>query len=87
MSPLQEFDAVGRQVPLPPGVYNLDDLKEFGRKKGWCPYFLARQAVSPPLFTGPQTHTQTGTGSRTPTDRWQTLGIKPSTFQAGSLEP
>lgn len=43
---MQEFDAVGRQVPLPPGIYNLDDLKDFGRRKGWCPYYLARYAVS-----------------------------------------
>lgn len=43
---MQEFDTVGRQVPIPPGIYNLDDLKDFGRRKGWCPYFLARYAVS-----------------------------------------
>lgn len=42
---LQEFDAVGRQVPLPAGIYNLDDLKDFGRRKGWCPYYLARYSV------------------------------------------
>lgn len=42
---LQAFDAVGRQVPLPAGVYNLDDLKDFGRRKGWCPYYLARHSV------------------------------------------
>lgn len=42
---LQEFDAVGRQVPIPPGIYNLDDLKDFGRRKGWCPYYLARYSV------------------------------------------
>uniref|UniRef100_A0A670JL03 General transcription and DNA repair factor IIH helicase subunit XPD n=1 Tax=Podarcis muralis TaxID=64176 RepID=A0A670JL03_PODMU len=41
----EEFDAHGRQVPLPYGVYNLDDLKAFGRQKGWCPYFLARYSV------------------------------------------
>lgn len=41
----EEFDAVGRQVPLPPGIYNLADLKEFGQRKGWCPYFLARAAI------------------------------------------
>ena len=23
-----------------------DELKEYGRKKGWCPYFVARHAVS-----------------------------------------
>ncbi|KAM4590524.1 general transcription and DNA repair factor IIH helicase subunit XPD [Fundulus diaphanus] len=41
----EEFDAVGRQVPLPPGIYNLDDLKDFGRRKGWCPYYLARYSI------------------------------------------
>lgn len=42
---MQEFDAVGRQVPLPAGIYNLDDLKDYGRRKGWCPYYLARYSV------------------------------------------
>ncbi|XP_078517020.1 general transcription and DNA repair factor IIH helicase subunit XPD isoform X1 [Lissotriton helveticus] len=41
----EEFDAQGREVPLPPGVYNLDDLKTYGRRKGWCPYFLARYSI------------------------------------------
>uniref|UniRef100_A0A671RPH9 General transcription and DNA repair factor IIH helicase subunit XPD n=1 Tax=Sinocyclocheilus anshuiensis TaxID=1608454 RepID=A0A671RPH9_9TELE len=41
----EQFDAVGRQVPIPPGIYNLDDLKDFGRRKGWCPYFLSRYAI------------------------------------------
>uniref|UniRef100_A0A8C6LFG9 General transcription and DNA repair factor IIH helicase subunit XPD n=1 Tax=Nothobranchius furzeri TaxID=105023 RepID=A0A8C6LFG9_NOTFU len=41
----EEFDAVGRQVPLPAGVYNLDDLKDLGRRKGWCPYYLARYSI------------------------------------------
>ena len=22
-----------------------DDLKEYGRMRGWCPYFMARQAI------------------------------------------
>uniref|UniRef100_W5LWZ8 RAD3-like helicase DEAD domain-containing protein n=1 Tax=Lepisosteus oculatus TaxID=7918 RepID=W5LWZ8_LEPOC len=42
----EEFDALGRQVPIPAGIYNLDDLKAFGRRKGWCPYYLARYSVS-----------------------------------------
>ncbi|XP_046371417.1 general transcription and DNA repair factor IIH helicase subunit XPD-like [Haliotis rufescens] len=42
----ESFDQHGREVPLPPGVYSLDDMKEYGRKKGWCPYFLARYALS-----------------------------------------
>nr|CAG4636787.1 EOG090X01B4 [Ceriodaphnia reticulata]SVE72778.1 EOG090X01B4 [Ceriodaphnia reticulata] len=40
------FDAHGREFPLAPGVYNLDDLKEYGQAKGWCPYFLARHAIT-----------------------------------------
>ncbi|CAH2314712.1 TFIIH basal transcription factor complex helicase XPD subunit [Pelobates cultripes] len=42
----EEFDAIGRQTPLPVGVYNLDDLKALGRQRGWCPYYLARHALS-----------------------------------------
>ncbi|XP_042296844.1 general transcription and DNA repair factor IIH helicase subunit XPD isoform X2 [Sceloporus undulatus] len=41
----EEFDAHGRQLPIPYGVYNLDDLKAYGRQKGWCPYFLARYSI------------------------------------------
>ncbi|KAG7252696.1 hypothetical protein CRUP_033654 [Coryphaenoides rupestris] len=41
----EEFDAVGREALLPPGVYNLEDLREYGRKKGWCPYYMARNAI------------------------------------------
>ncbi|XP_078161794.1 RAD3-like DNA-binding helicase protein [Carex rostrata] len=32
-------------VLLPAGVYTLGDLRTFGREKGWCPYFLARQMI------------------------------------------
>lgn len=41
----QGFEAVGRQIPIPPGIYSLDDLKAYGRRKGWCPYYLARHSV------------------------------------------
>ncbi|NWI08049.1 ERCC2 helicase, partial [Crypturellus soui] len=41
----EDFDTHGRDVPVPYGVYNLDDLKAHGRQKGWCPYFLARYSV------------------------------------------
>nr|XP_008541820.1 PREDICTED: TFIIH basal transcription factor complex helicase XPD subunit [Equus przewalskii] len=41
----EEFDTHGRQVPLPSGIYNLDDLKAVGRRQGWCPYFLARYSI------------------------------------------
>lgn len=28
------------------GVYTLHDLRQFGRKQGWCPYFLARHMMA-----------------------------------------
>jgi ferredoxin-thioredoxin reductase catalytic subunit len=40
------FDIEGREVQLEPGVYSLDDLKEYGQERNWCPYFLARYTVS-----------------------------------------
>jgi hypothetical protein len=30
---------------MPLGVYTLDDLRAFGQKKTFCPYFLARRMV------------------------------------------
>ena len=42
----EEFDINGRDFNIPFGSYNLDDMKEFAKAKGWCPYFVARQAVS-----------------------------------------
>ncbi|CAG2175133.1 unnamed protein product, partial [Oppiella nova] len=42
----ENFEAKGREVLLPNGVYNIDDLKSFGRSKGLCPYFLTRYAIT-----------------------------------------
>lgn len=42
----EEYDSVGREAILPSGVYAIDDLKDYARSKGWCPYFLARHAIS-----------------------------------------
>ena len=28
------------------GIYNLEDIKALGIKKGWCPYFAARRVIS-----------------------------------------
>lgn len=42
----QEFDSNGREEILPPGVYNLGDLRRYGKIKNWCPYFMARYTVS-----------------------------------------
>ncbi|KAM7345144.1 general transcription and DNA repair factor IIH helicase subunit Xpd isoform 3-T3 [Cochliomyia hominivorax] len=39
------FNLEGKESTLPVGVYSIDDLKEFGRMRNWCPYFLARYAI------------------------------------------
>lgn len=50
------FNMDGKESMIPPGVYGLDDLKQFGRDRNWCPYFLSRFAVkmyftnSQPIF-------------------------------------
>jgi DNA excision repair protein ERCC-2 len=36
------FQSKSDSFMIPKGVYTLDDLKDFGREKGMCPYFLAR---------------------------------------------
>lgn len=42
----EAFNSFGREAPMAPGIYNLDDLKDYGRDMGWCPYFLARYAIT-----------------------------------------
>lgn len=39
------FDIEGRERTMPPGIYSIDDLKEYGRDRNWCPYFLARFTI------------------------------------------
>ncbi|KAM5563758.1 general transcription and DNA repair factor IIH helicase subunit XPD [Rosa sericea] len=41
----EQFERAGEGTVLPPGVYTLQDLRAFGKAKGWCPYFLARRMV------------------------------------------
>lgn len=42
----ETLDSVGTDIQMPPGVYSLDDLKEYGQQKQYCPYFLTRQALT-----------------------------------------
>ena len=42
----ESFEKNGTVADLPQGVYNLDDLKELGRRTGWCPYFAARYLLT-----------------------------------------
>ncbi|KAK9945319.1 hypothetical protein M0R45_010840 [Rubus argutus] len=41
----EQFERAGEGTFLPPGVYTLQDLRAFGKARGWCPYFLARRMV------------------------------------------
>ncbi|MEW5309782.1 MAG: hypothetical protein WDW38_001642 [Sanguina aurantia] len=41
----EEHQKAGGEALLPPGVYTLHDLRQLGRKKKWCPYFLARHMM------------------------------------------
>ena len=40
------LDAAGPEGRLDAGVYTLHELRAVGRKKRWCPYFLARHMVA-----------------------------------------
>ncbi|KJE90279.1 hypothetical protein CAOG_08527 [Capsaspora owczarzaki ATCC 30864] len=42
----EEFDRSGREALLPAGVYTLDELRAFGQRQNWCPYYLARHMIS-----------------------------------------
>lgn len=39
-------EKAGAEAVLPPGVYTLQELRHFGKKRGWCPYFLARHMIA-----------------------------------------
>ncbi|KAJ3176597.1 DNA-dependent ATPase of the nucleotide excision repair factor 4 complex [Geranomyces variabilis] len=34
------------EASMPPGVYTLEDIKEWGRENGYCPYFLSRRMIA-----------------------------------------
>ena len=40
------LEAAGPEGRLSAGVYTLHDLRSVGRKKRWCPYFLARHMIA-----------------------------------------
>ncbi|ESO12701.1 hypothetical protein HELRODRAFT_105484 [Helobdella robusta] len=42
----EQYDAQGKDVIIPAGVYNLEALKAYGLDRGWCPYFLARHSIT-----------------------------------------
>lgn len=40
------FQAAGESITMPSGVYDLEELKEWGKGRNWCPYYLTRQAIN-----------------------------------------
>lgn len=40
------LDAAGHAGRLDAGVYTLEELRDVGKDKGWCPYFLARHMIA-----------------------------------------
>ena len=40
------FQAAGESTTMPSGVYDLEELKKWGKARGWCPYYLTRQAIN-----------------------------------------
>ena len=42
----EDLERAGQDAMLDPGIYTLHDMRVLGRKKGWCPYFLARHMLA-----------------------------------------
>ena len=42
----EAYDNEGVDTVMPSGIYDLDELRNWGRKKGWCPYYLTRRAIN-----------------------------------------
>lgn len=40
------FQAAGESTSMPSGVYDLEELQRWAANKGWCPYYLTRQAIN-----------------------------------------
>ena len=40
------FQSAGEATAMPSGVYDLAELKKWGKSRGWCPYFLTRRAIN-----------------------------------------
>jgi DNA excision repair protein ERCC-2 len=41
-----DFQEAGEATTMPSGVYDLEELKKWGKARGWCPYYLTRQALN-----------------------------------------
>lgn len=39
------WSAEGKEMMMPTGIYNIDELKKIGHTRNWCPYFMTRHAI------------------------------------------
>lgn len=39
------YEKKGADALLPPGIYTLQELRSYGKEKGFCPYFIARHMI------------------------------------------
>ena len=42
----ENYESSGTDASINPGIYSLDDLKELGRARNWCPNFLTRHVIN-----------------------------------------
>lgn len=40
------FQSAGEATSMPSGIYDLEELKKWGKERQWCPYYLTRQAIN-----------------------------------------
>mmetsp|Transcript_43074 Transcript_43074/g.104222 ORF Transcript_43074/g.104222 Transcript_43074/m.104222 type:complete len:873 (+) Transcript_43074:119-2737(+) len=40
------FQDAGEATTMPSGVYDLEELRKWGKARGWCPYYLTRQGIN-----------------------------------------
>ncbi len=40
------FREVGEGTSIPPGLYNLDEIKKWGKSMNWCPYYLIHRVIN-----------------------------------------
>ena len=41
----ENYEKDGTNAEIPKGVFALEDLKELGKERGWCPYFMTRHVL------------------------------------------
>jgi len=41
----ENYEKDGTNAEIPKGIFALEDLKELGRERGWCPYFMTRHVL------------------------------------------